>query len=493
MVAGGNNTGSSVSAIEFYGTGIDTPFSADRIYWLISENQSGKPILPIASAPSGSPGPSSFSFSVLREDRTTYFSALLNGDNNDNFFGATVTSDPVDQDLEVAHIDSSSTSPATLDLSLQGATDQQEHSVTVQVNGSAVGQMDFQNQILARQSFSVDSSLLHEGTNTVTLTALEGDNDVSVVQYIQLNYAHTYTADSDWLRATVPAGAEMRISGFTNAQIRLFDISNPLDITQITGKITADSGLYDISFALPGNSRSSHTILALAADAISTPVSLSQHLPSTLDTQRAGADVVVITHPDFSADLAPLVSFRESQGHHVLLVTTDEIYDEYNYGERSPLRSAVSSVMPFHDGSKNRSRCCSSAMLPWTRAIILAWVPSISCPLASSIRLPSKPPAMIGSPIFNRRVTRPSRRAGCPCAPRRTRNSSSLKSLATNKAPTLGLGMARPCWSPTRTLMPTSHSHLPLPPRICPLLFKFRKFLRMVRTPAPYGLNCWQR
>ena len=37
-------------AIEFYGTGIDTPFSADRVYWLISENHSPKRILSVSLA-----------------------------------------------------------------------------------------------------------------------------------------------------------------------------------------------------------------------------------------------------------------------------------------------------------------------------------------------------------------------------------------------------------------------------------------------------------
>ncbi len=37
-------------AIEFYGTGIDTPFSADRVYWLISDSHWPKRILPVAAA-----------------------------------------------------------------------------------------------------------------------------------------------------------------------------------------------------------------------------------------------------------------------------------------------------------------------------------------------------------------------------------------------------------------------------------------------------------
>src|SRR5208282_4061714 len=336
LTAGTTSAPSLGPVIEFYGTGIDTPFSADRIYWLISDNQWPKRILPVLSPASGSTAPASFPFTVLREDRYTYFAALLNGENNDNFFGAIITSDPTDQTLAVAHLDPTSPLPISVDLTLQGATDAQEHRIAVQFNGATIGEMDFYGQILAQQSFPVEASLLQNGTNTVTLTALNGDNDVSVVQSIALHYAHTYAADTDWLRATASSGSQLHITGFTNPQIRVFDITDPLNISELAAKVSLESGAYTAALALSTGGPAVRTILAFAHDAISTPVSLSQHVPTFLDDRRVGADVVIITHPDFVPSLAPLVRLRASQGHHVSLVTTDQIYDEYNYGERSP-------------------------------------------------------------------------------------------------------------------------------------------------------------
>ena len=323
-------------AIEFYGMGIDTPFSADRVYWLISDSHWPKRILPVAAPVSGSIAPASFPFTVLREDRTTYFAALLNGENSDNFFGAVITSEATDQDLVVAHIDPSSPLPASLDLVLQGATDAQEHRVTVQFNGATLGEIDFLGLTLAQQSFPVEPSLLQNGTNTVTLTALNGDNDVSLVQSIVLHYAHTYAADADWLRATASAGTELHLTGFTNPQVRVFDITDPLNISELAAKISRESGAYSAALALSTPGPAVRTILAFASDAISAPLSLVPHAPTFLDDNRTGADVVIITHPDFVTSLVPLVRLRESQGHHIALVTTDQIFDEYNYGERSP-------------------------------------------------------------------------------------------------------------------------------------------------------------
>ena len=85
----------------------------------------------------------------------------------------------------------------------------------------------------SQRVFQVSNALLQNGANTVTLTALNGDNDVNLVQSITLEYAHTYTADSDWLRATASGGDTVRINGFTNAQVEVFDITDPLSITQL--------------------------------------------------------------------------------------------------------------------------------------------------------------------------------------------------------------------------------------------------------------------
>jgi uncharacterized repeat protein (TIGR01451 family) len=323
-------------SIEFYGTGIDTPFSGTRVYWLISGWGPGTRIKSVPAAGSGASSANSFPVSVLFQQRTTYFAALLNGENNDNFFGAIVDSTPVDQTLTIAHLDPGATAPATLDVTLQGVTEGQEHRVDVSLNGLPLGEMDFLGQANTTTTFAVTSGEIQDGSNTVTLTALDGDNDVSLVQSIQLNYAHTYTADSDWLRATAEAGANIRIGGFTSPSVEVFDITNPLSIVQLTAPVTSDGSSYGVTIAVDGPAGSQRTLLAFSSDQISSPDALTYHPPSDLTRNEAGADYIVITDPSFASSIAPLVKLHESEGESVDEVTTDQIYDAYNYGERSP-------------------------------------------------------------------------------------------------------------------------------------------------------------
>jgi uncharacterized repeat protein (TIGR01451 family) len=325
-----------LEGIEFYGTGIDTPFSDTRVYWLIRGTRPGKHMAQIPAASSGTSSAQSFLATVVHEDRTTYFATLLNGEDQDNFFGDAVTSEPVDETLTVTHRDANSSLPTSVDITLQGATDQQLHRVSVAFNGAPIGEMDFSNQANVTNTFAINSTLLEDGVNAVTLTALEGDNDVSVVQSVYLHYPHLYAADGDWLKAGAPSGASLEVSGFSSGQIFVADITDPQAITVLNGSVSAEQGSYAINVAVPSAGAAERTLLFFSEQQISAPASLAYHPPDTMQQRQQRAGLVIISHPDFVASLAPLVALHESQGYAVTTVTTDQLYDAFNYGERTP-------------------------------------------------------------------------------------------------------------------------------------------------------------
>jgi uncharacterized repeat protein (TIGR01451 family) len=325
-----------LGGIEFYGTGIDTPFSGTRVYWLVHGTQPGARVTRVQATSSSGASARDFLFTVIHEDRTTYFATLLNGEDQDNFFGDAVTSQPVNEQVTVANLSDSSGSPATIDVTLQGATDLQAHAVSVSFNGNPVGEMDFLNQANVSNTFPIDSSWLQNGVNTVTLTALDGENDVSLVQSVQLHYPHSYIADGNWLRATASSGAALNITGFSSSRIFAFDISNPQAITELEGDIHAQGNSFAISLGVPNAGATEHTLLIFSADQISAPAWVTYHAPDPAIHQQQRSDIVVISHPDFVASLAPYVSLRQSQDRQVNVITTDQIYDAFNYGERTP-------------------------------------------------------------------------------------------------------------------------------------------------------------
>src|SRR5205085_5614441 len=129
---------------------------------------------------------------VERRDRSIYFPALTNGD-RENFFGAVVAHDPVEQGLVVRHVDGSSSSGARLEVTLQGVT-RQAHRVRVDFNGTPVGEVSFNGMAAAVAKITLPPSAVKEGQNTLTLAALGGDGDFSLVDAIRLTYPHAYAA-----------------------------------------------------------------------------------------------------------------------------------------------------------------------------------------------------------------------------------------------------------------------------------------------------------
>ena len=322
--------------IEFYGTGIDTPYSGTRVYWLVKGTQPGKRVAQVPAFSSGSNSAQNFLATVIHQDRTTYFATLLNGEDNDNFFGDAVTSEPVDEQLTVAHLDANSAVASSIDVTLQGVTDQQAHRISVSLNGTPLGEMDFNNQANSTSNFPISASQLQEGSNFVTLTALDGDNDVSLVQSVALHYPHAYAADGNWLRATASAGATLHITGFSDRQILAFDITDPLSIAQLAGSVQPEAESFTFAMAVPNSGSATHSILVFSLDQLSSASDLTMHQPDSAIHKPQTPGMVIISHPDFVNSLTPLVALHQSQGQQVTVVTTDQIFDAFNFGERSP-------------------------------------------------------------------------------------------------------------------------------------------------------------
>ena len=95
------------------------------------------------------------------------------------------------------------------------------------------------------------------------------------------------------------------------------------------------------------------TLLAFSDDQLSAPSELAYHAPSNLAERRDSASLIYITHPDFLDSIEPLKRLRESEGHSVVVVTIDQLFDAFNYGERSPfaIRDFLNQSH-FHDPGK---------------------------------------------------------------------------------------------------------------------------------------------
>jgi hypothetical protein len=322
----------AADSVEFYGTGQDTPFSDTRVYWLIEGTRLGRRIKTKQSR-SGIPGIQNFPHTLEIKETNIYIAALKNGD-EENFFGAVVSSESVDHILNITNLDTLSPGDALLEVALQGGTSP-SHQVKVFVNDSEVTEIQFEGMVRKVMSVGLPHSLLLEGENLVSLVAQGGEADVSVVDFIRLTYRHTYTAEQDSLEFPVSSGREVAVNGFTTPDIRVADITNPRRVREVTGGVVETERLgYTVRFGLAGSGK--RVLLAFAEAAVKSPASIVANEPSSWSMANHSADIVIITHQGFIESLGPLKNLRESQGWSVALIDVQDIYDEFSFGAKNP-------------------------------------------------------------------------------------------------------------------------------------------------------------
>jgi uncharacterized repeat protein (TIGR01451 family) len=327
------------AAINFYGTGINTVFSGTRVYWLVAEEGRGARIRRIPASSGSNQPPTNYSASVELQQHAVYFSALITS-NGENFFGPLVSSTPLDQTLGIPHLDTTSTLAARLEVSLQGVIVGFPHDVAVALNGTNLGNVIFKGQDKGKLTVDVPPGVLRAWSNTISLTAQNGDYDYSLVDYIRITYPHRYVADSDHLKFMGRAGDEITVSNFSSTPVVL-DITDPNRPLQLTPRVTPQDGKYQIAVQVPFTTTNPqapilHTLLAVADDRISSPVGIVHNHPSHWHSPQPGADITMVTYGDFAGALGPLVRAHQVEGKTSAVVPVGNLYDEFNFGEHSP-------------------------------------------------------------------------------------------------------------------------------------------------------------
>jgi hypothetical protein len=319
-------------SIEFFNSAIDVQSTDIQVYWLTAVAGTGQR-LKVQTTHVTSGGALSYPAVAELKERFVYFASLTNGE-RENFFGQVVTSEPADHTLTLANLDPAGTG-GTVEVSVQGVT-AVPHRVSVLVNGQSVGEVAFAGKGAGFARLAVPQSALAEGANVVSLVNAPGSSptSVSLVDTVRLGYTHRAVADQNVAVVNITGRSGARtIDGFSNGQIRAYDVTNPSAVQEIVGSIARTASGYGITLQ-PG--ATARRLLVLTPDQSLEPVSITANRPSSWNARTNGADVVYIAHRDFAASLAPLKALRESQGYRVAVVDVEDLFDEFSFGVESP-------------------------------------------------------------------------------------------------------------------------------------------------------------
>lgn len=318
-------------AIEFYGIGQDTTWTDARAYWLIWGDAKGlrAPVTPQPG--SGKSTATSFAYAVERHDRTIYVAQVHNGE-ADNFYGPALSGSPVDQVLATPHPDTSPGRSAIVTVILQGFNDS-PHAVALALNGKPLGVQSFTGRARSVGQYKVPIAYLNDGDSTLRLTG-SSDEDASGVETLRIDYPHTYVADSDQLAFAMVGGTHQTIGGFTSSAIRVFDVTDPWKWQEVTGKVTAVAGKFQLALLAPGVGLRS--LMAFAGDRAQAVAAVSANAASSWNALTNRGAMLIFAHGTLVSALEPLRSRRAGQLGSAVVVDVEDAYDEFNFGAKSP-------------------------------------------------------------------------------------------------------------------------------------------------------------
>jgi hypothetical protein len=335
--------------IEFYGQGIsrdssEFEFTETNIYWLSAGNHDALRMQEKDGTPGSNGPPDSFQTTVYVEQDTFYTQVIPNGEGKDHWFwGGLIRATESRSFPFTIKNNSTAKKGCTFRYYLQGKTDMvqnPDHHTRVYLNGILVDDQRWDGFSQFINSVNLPNCNLINGNNTVRLDSV-GDTgavvDSFLFNWFEIDYWDQYVAENNVLffNGVGASPVDFSVMGFTQNDINVFDISDPLNPARIINHRVDPVGT-STTVSFQDNFQGQRNYVALTSSQFDTPSNLFQDNPSTLKDLQNGADYIIIAHESFLNSVNPLADHRRSRGLRVVTVDVMDIYDEFGFGMENP-------------------------------------------------------------------------------------------------------------------------------------------------------------
>jgi len=225
-----------------------------------------------------------------------------------------------------------------LQVELWGVTDfprAPDHHVQLDFNGQRVWDGRFDGLQALKIDTPLPSGLLREGENILTIS-IPGDTgtpfDLVHLEGYGVSYSRALKARGDLLDLEV-RGAVVEVEGFTSPDLVAYRLGRGgRPPTRLPVQAVPNGDSWTARFR--GRANGTRRYLVSTIGLLGSPNELRPQTARTVPEREA--TYLVITHPAFEEDLAPLVSAREARGMTTLVVDVETLYARYNHGVVDP-------------------------------------------------------------------------------------------------------------------------------------------------------------
>lgn len=324
-------------ALRFYGQALGPEAYLGRnVYWLqrFSDNATGALSLQVArvdAAPAGDTVPAEVVTATLRAEEQKLYrvQATVPADRwvwQTLFAPVTVT-----LPMQAPHAVAGETVVRARIIGNSSAPVNPDHHLVLSLNGTAVADFTWDGLAPVVISGTAPAGTLAPGENRLTLFA-PGDTgapaDSVALDWVELDYRRALVVDGGELAFGGNAAAyALRIGGELAA---LWDVTDPARPMALDGAALTDGML---RFRSEGSDR---RLLAVTAAGLRAPAAIVPASGPDLHDWPGGADLIIVTVPEFRPALAPLVAARQAQGLRVAVVDVEQVYDSFSHGRVEP-------------------------------------------------------------------------------------------------------------------------------------------------------------
>lgn len=335
MYVQGNGTFGPGEAIEFYGKAAESLYSDRNHYTLRVDPGAALRASDDNTPPSQLRNPVTVYLETARAERQSLYNPAAPGD------------DPwYDQDLMAIFSPASSThtltlsdpepsaGPARLGVDLWGITDwpgkDPDHHVVVSLNGTELADAQFNGSQPYPVSVEVPADVLSAGDNQIELRMPldQGvDWDIVGLNAYEITYPRRLLLKDGHLSFRGEAAQAFTVGGLSGTDVSVYRLRG--DRLERIAKPSVSGGA--VTFA--GASEAADYVVATSARKLKPGILAA---PPREDIFAGSAEYLVITHPDFAAGVAPLVSHRQAQGLGTQVVDVDQVYENLSNGMVDP-------------------------------------------------------------------------------------------------------------------------------------------------------------
>ena len=317
--------GPNADYLEFLGKALDTVESDIRVYYLIAGPGPGKRMK--AASPRRSLGTiiaKKYDQTTVKKEKTSFDNTILNGP-VENFWGRVVSTSTVPFTFNLTGIDQTP-GDRELTLKFQGLS-QTPHNISITLNGNPLAPIVGMSRDPMVKSYAIPVGFLVEGQNTLQMSSPLGDT--SFFDNLSIDFPRSYLADNDRIDFYTQTNKITRLSGFSTANVRLFDVTYdeaPVEIVHTN--IIESNGKFGPEIPA-GRSR---LFYATEASKFGSVISIKPYDPTLLEVPTESAQLLIISHAALMSGAQSWADYRAGQGISTKLIDVAEIFDEFSYG-----------------------------------------------------------------------------------------------------------------------------------------------------------------